>query len=584
MIIFDTNYPTSLAQDCILYMQRTASVNPDVVNGDLYYYRTFGNPNGSICFYPDENAWEFDDTDPDELITIVIRKNGSIEFWHHQDDFEYLSTFISHPQELPEIFDFFSTAKENDLQNNFTEHQIRVSAIIDSVFITIPDNTNKSIKLFNLNRLGQLPDDIRSTIIKLLNEDMDEWVNTGNWANHIQNHGLLKHFDSLEEPGERDIVLSDLSPLAAHNFDSVNCGSHIILRISQSHSLLYFLDFLKYTVEGEKILKQLGKLKNGDPIPKKLLVSFPKRKNIQIRKSIELRHHIKTFRELCDRLITMRDPIENVVALYKRRIASISLLYNESLHEIYEMSNPLPSMIEQPYRLFRRAEPTTKQNESRRLLNLLIRIPLYFLLEDLSVHSSELAKPFLDRLYSQTKLTDGEYAAILTDLSKVINQHNAAHLYIFTELSNTIDREYLSLVDELVSKRNRCTHEPFDCETFIKACIEFFPKMVDKLRNALTEIRILKVKSLNVSNGKGLVEAFSLSGADTSYDSIIMETDEDLRKFPKDHIIAYHIKQQRGLPLAQFFNVDIKPASRISLQLFSGYSETFGPTYIDIFD
>ena len=82
-----------------------------------------------------------------------------------------LSKFIGSAGELPVIFDFLSTVKENELNNAYMERPIWLNKIIESVFIMVPvKNSVKedswNLKLFDIKNIKTLPDEIEVTFYK----------------------------------------------------------------------------------------------------------------------------------------------------------------------------------------------------------------------------------------------------------------------------------------------------------------------------------------------------------------------------------------------------------------------------------
>jgi hypothetical protein len=232
--------------------------------------------------------------------------------------------------------------------------------------------------------------------------------------------------------------------------------------------------------------------------------------------------------------------------------------------------------------MFRRADSLTKQTDSQRLLTLLIKIPLFYILEELTLKYPEFAKRYVDEIYNPKPLSDGAFASILHALIGDVISNDDVKLVVFSGLIIALSNGYLQNIKVAVEARNRAGHSPFDWTSFIANCDDIAPSMISILRSGLSDIDILQVRSLSVCKEGKFVKAYRLVGPDRIYETIIFKTNEKLENYPEDALVAYNRSKDKAVILGGFFNSHQVPVSVINISIFDRISEANEPMFTDI--
>lgn len=574
---------------CLVYMRDL--VDNESLDGRrdeiLEYYVNFENP-GGVIYHGKKNGdeyWELD-SGSGNLVKLHIESDGALDIYDYDYDAFLMSTYIDAPQELAELFYFLGNVKESELRGSGNKI-VKIRDIIESVYITIPTKDGQKLWPYDVRSLKRIPQDIKDYIMSILNEDNSD---PEFWPIYLEENNRYEYFSDLVDCCERDIYIKGLSigdfNIVLDKTDTMKTWGELyprlVLRISDKYSILYLRDYLKYSIEGREISEELLCLNNGSEIPKKLNIELPRKKIKQIQKSIELRNHIRNYKGMVSHLTSLAEPFDGIMDRYKKRIENLKFVHHEFLYEINEIKNPLPSMLEHPYRLFRRADVLTKQKTSQHLLNLLIKIPLFLMLEELELKCTELSKKYFDKIYNPKPLSDGAWASILRELIGDVVNNDIVQLKIFNELVLAINKEYMQGVKSVIEARNRCHHAPYDCNGFVKICDEVLPKLVDGLRDGLRDTMILQVISLGVNKEGSYVKAYKLAGHDRVYETKTIQTKEKLEQYPEDNLVAYNASKDKVVTLNNFFDSQQAPVSTINISIFDRMSESNEPEFTDI--
>jgi len=311
----------------------------------------------------------------------------------------------------------------------------------------------------------------------------------------------------------------------------------LILRLNQKSSSMWFYDYLKYAKEAETLTWEI--LKSWTTLNKFLKttqIDTFSTITAQTARAIELRNSRRLYQEAVESCLSIREPFSSIENQFTKRTKVVKQLHTELLDDVVAMQSPLPYFLEFPYQAYRKEDdPILKIRAAQRLLGLLIKIPLFLIVEELLAQNSNSGLSSIEKIKGSDPLSDGALLGILKEITK---SSEIAELEIFKPLKDALlDAKPW---DKLVELRNRMHHEPYDEEGFISAMLENVPIIIDKFRSALSGIAFIIPKSSQYRKPDILVEAENICNSDHQFRTVEFKTTLSIESFPTDQLIAYH--------------------------------------------
>ncbi|MEI6704274.1 MAG: hypothetical protein WCL71_12175, partial [Deltaproteobacteria bacterium] len=369
--------------------------------------------------------------------------------------------------ELPELLDFFATAKA-ELIGSSALIRKSLSSMIEGCYVIVQRPDGEWFDLLPLQ--GQYTEEAHPTLHQLLNGLlMDRWDDQSQLRNELAifvrkaNEG--QRLPGMVPLGKDDVIVDSrgrirsTSTIADEDQGEWGVAPCMAFRLKKNVSVMWFSDYLEHASESGDFIIAL--LLDWISIPrsfKKITIEIPSLKRAQIAHSIELRHARLRYRDAIDRLSSIREPFREITSLYRKRTQSVDVLHGESLDDIQAIQRPLPFFLEYPYRHFRKEDDhLQKVRAGQRLLGILAKVPLFLVVEELLAVGHELGSMILGKLEERAP-SDG----ILVDLQKLV----AAELDTLAESPLSVFQGLLEMMsnvrdlEAMVIARNRMHHEP----------------------------------------------------------------------------------------------------------------------------
>jgi hypothetical protein len=278
-----------------------------------------------------------------------------------------------------------------------------------------------------------------------------------------------------------------------------------------------------------------------------LLIEIPRLKRDQIAHSVELRRARLSYGDSVKGLSSAREPFQAITRLYRKRAKAVEAVHGESLEDIEAIQRPLPFILEYPYRHFRREDdPLQKSRAGQRLLGILIKVPLFLVIEELLAIGHRLGSTILDAIEERPN-SDGSLLDIQKLVAKELAALPASPLVIFDTLPILLnDTQNLNA---MVTARNRMHHEPYDEVGFIRVMEELVPNVVTSLREALKKCHFIVPHHGRVLGGDKLIKAEDTCSADSHFKMIDLKVTLPLEHFPSGELIVWKSSPEQTLKL-----------------------------------
>lgn len=468
----------------------------------------------------------------------------------------------------------------------------KLSDLVDEVFLLIPDSASSAMKLypfhpkmlrgvdpitdFNLNqffgcepelpvphdklldfvqelgvdpeKFGMDPDDLTPQLPGIVRRFLTSNSDFAEFVQERMPEGVLGE-EVMPKPD--DLVLSiDFGP---DRFEEVNYfeqveylnksapyhwGPLIVFRLKENVSRMWLIDYLKFAEEADGLIKRI--FTGWKHLPRglsRISVDLPKSLNDQTASAIARRGARSSYHRFLGDLMKLREPFSEMQKVYQRRRSGLEVLHSDYLDDLVAQQKPLPFFLEYPHRVYRReTDPFKKLRAGKRLLGVLAKIPLFLVLEELLALDDSLGEDILSFLESSPP-SDGTLVSMHAKVAKEIDERSEMPLRVFSNLIGFL-RENQPLM-EIVQRRNRLNHEPFDLEGFFEILDSEVPKLIERLRDTLSECRFIIPSGMKLENGKKIVSGENICSPDSMFEKVDFETTLGLEDFPNDELIAY---------------------------------------------
>jgi len=216
----------------------------------------------------------------------------------------------------------------------------------------------------------------------------------------------------------------------------------------------------------------------------------------------------------------------------------VKALHSEFLDDLEALQHPLPFFLEYPYRLFRQAQdPLQRIRHGQVILNLIAKIPLYLVGEELCMGESNAGIELIQKLRDKP-LSDGALIGLRRDLAITLDElEPSARPQVFAELANAMKPN--DSMSQLVSSRNRYHHPPYDEKQFIETLNEVIPTEIAELRKQLEKIRFCLPQSCAFKGGSRIITARNASCSEPTFPVETFLTQAEFESFPSGALVAY---------------------------------------------
>ena len=238
-------------------------------------------------------------------------------------------------------------------------------------------------------------------------------------------------------------------------------------------------------------------------------------------------------------------------------------LHTDLLDDLHAMQCPLPFFLEYPYRLYRRADdPLGKVLAAQRLLNILVKVPLYLVVEELVSVGDPIGQGIMKALGARPP-SDG---TLLNMQREVIRDNVAGSLTLFSPLLDVMRDD--ATWGRMVETRNRLSHPPFNPSPFLDAIDKGATLIVESLRGALSGCRFLIPTYTEYVSGKQVLTAEDICSSDSKFRSIRVPVKLPIESFHSGKIVAWREKPEASVTLGNLVSTKTVTENTLDFGLF----------------
>jgi hypothetical protein len=532
----------------------------------LFYHPSL--PHGVPSFDLLNNEWHFFGNSQDEAnLRLEISGDGHFLVGEGDDDGVFIDLQIEAPEEIGEVLALVGSLTESIAAD--TERRIiALSDIIKSIGICVPQNGSNewsTIQSADIERLHSDGTRILEAFFHQAQSDWDYLVDIGfrGWIAWFREASKASAAVSTRPITSGTLIFTKTRGLCTYRrwlaLGEIYKDTEPALTLELDRavcSLMYFTDYINKAAEGKGITEGLlNSWKDPWGFLNTKRIELPVSVVCQLRTSAELRSAKWQYKQQFDRLMNEREPIAQIVKLYRRRIRDIEFVHSEYLEEIQIAKQPLPFPIEYPYRRFRRVEELVQQiRYAQHLLNVVLKSVYYFALAEVAGTSAEIAAQSRKRLGPTP--TDGRLLNEVLVLKKTIDEHRLS-LPVFGPLITAVCGDQIAALQGLVDVRNRFHHPPYLEKEFVSVAKDVFPQVSETFRTALRGIEFVLPESYRFAEQKRIIKVRIVSGYDSDFPSRDLETSLPFESFPTGELIAVNGDGRTAVRLSEFFSVKL---------------------------
>ena len=532
-------------------------------------------PRGSACFDVERNEWQFSNRHPDgENFGVDITETGEVSIREGDGDGTFLTLRIEEPDELGELFAFFSSISEEQVYAPAKWIATSLASIVEEIFLVIPKEGRDLLLPFNPQQF-QLEQPKLWQLMDMLSQGSLPQVPFTNWAQWVADHADWNKMPALQPPGARDLFASPcgLQSWRMHllrETEFFDAEPQLVLRISPKQSRMFFHTYLCRSREGSQVLQGL-KLPTLNPntLLKQTKVLYPTSLVVQRRLAVEFRALFREYQHTYGKLCETREPIRDLSILTKRRTQHIGKLHSEYLGEIDALSMPLPFFLEYPFRRYSRAdEDLARISRGQQLFSMILRCLVLLPLEealDLGLWP-DTVNAICDELWKKP-LPDGSWLEKCRQLRSIAGS-NPGQLPLFGLLLIAIDADVESALKRILTARNEFHHPPNDAHAFIAVMSDNFPMVMEALRPALSQVRFIVPVCLKFEQGARLVRAHVLEGFEPDFRVCDLSVKASLESFPTGQLMAMSNGGEHPLVFSHYFRSQPVKTSTLDVGVF----------------
>lgn len=512
---------------------------------------------------PENDIWEGWGKSGDHENLMLNFASDGWTFIRQGDDDEciYLETTLRAGDEIQELMEFYENSKADSIGTSGAVTK-SLKSLLNDVYILIPgEKAPTLLPTKGIDFQREYPGIAKMLNAHLVSENPEDLMEVNYWCigSYIDDHGLRDKLPQCQPLLEGDILINDFSdPIYAGIFKQdghshLGSSPTLVIRIRPDVSRMWMSDYLQFSQENGNILEQLVKnWKDLGSWMSKVQVKIPSSKRDQVASSISRRYVRYRYQNRVKRLATIREPFEQIIPLYRKRIRAVDALHTELLDDLEAIQQPLPFFIEYPYRHFRKEDDhIQKIRAGQRLLGVLAKVPLYLVTEELLALGHPLGSEVLLKLEERAP-SEGTLVGLQKFVAKELSVLPRSPLNLFSGLQNMMLNT--PELDAMVTARNRMHHEPFDEDGFLDAVSKHAPKVIEGLRTALQSCRFIVPHHGKVVNGEKVITAEDASNSDAHFRMIELKVSLPLEEFPSDELIVWKSEPERAMKLGKLLN------------------------------
>ena len=294
-------------------------------------------PHGLLAYTSGKDIWEQYEKQRETNLMLTVRDNGQIVVRQGDDDDVYLETSLEAGDELNELLDFYSSARAHEIGSSAAVSRT-LGQLIQEVFLLLPPNRGElaAIPLVGHQIVNNAP--VVASIIDMeMNRhaaddmEMDRWeeyhkilIDNQDWPSRLTECEALGPLQGL---ALGDLVLrpsgsthyAGMLQCGAEDLDSL-FGPAVVLRPKKEFSSMWIYDYLVHAKEADGLSQRVCREWRHLPkLLRELPVSVPSAKRDQVASAIAARTARMEYRQCLDSAMTMREPMGQVVATYRKR-------------------------------------------------------------------------------------------------------------------------------------------------------------------------------------------------------------------------------------------------------------------------
>lgn len=516
-------------------------------------------PNGVLSYDDDTNQWEQGGEEAeDENLMLHIADDGLTQIGPGDDNMTWLETSLKAGDELMELMEFYESTNANKIGSSSISAK-PLSDLIDEVYLLVSQKEGHQ-RLFPLRgqQFAKEHPQIAPMVDAWLTNDWDAIMAQGGYGDlgsWLEEKGFAESLGTTETICLGDLILTGdggvyfAGMLVAGAESDLGFAPALVLRPNPQTSLMWLSDYFLHAAEADGLVERL--CKGWKYLPKGLnniKITCPSAKRDQVAESIMRRTAREAYMGYLKSAMRMREPFDQITAIYKKRARAAQGLHTELLDDLEAMQHPLPFFLEYPYRVYRReGDHVCKIRAAQRLLGVLCKAPLYLVVEELLSIGHPLGSEIMDKLKAQPP-SDGMLASLQKEVADILGSDEEQILSVFQELLPVLVSNGPLL--NVVTARNRMHHEPYDEGGFLKAVAEQAPRIMDTLRNALREVRFLVSTHVKNIEGETILTADDACSSEAHFRSIDVKVSLPLHEFPTGQLIAWRATPERSLRLS----------------------------------
>ena len=257
---------------------------------------------GMPSYNTDSDKWQFIDSASDYedgVYNICFYTNSRHELIVRDgaDEDCYLKLELNGPDEITEIIQLLEKLDNKNCKIKQFE-PTPLSSILEGIYVHVPCNSEhfliplswKELEQENPNFLQPLRTCFRNS------GDLSD-VNFSGWEEWVFSEGGFNEGQFSEKLKGDDLLLHSLSEGLYSAQANINREDNyrkllpmLVFRLKENQSKMYFLDYLKFTTEGQSVLKQvIANFENLDQHLEAKKINYPSDKLTQMRLSTEFR-------------------------------------------------------------------------------------------------------------------------------------------------------------------------------------------------------------------------------------------------------------------------------------------------------